>query len=98
EAGVEDLVVIIEGDAHETAPKNTGPIDILFIDAEKEGYARYLKELLPLVRPGGLVIAHNMRQPAPYPDYIEAITTDPDLDTSFLLMDGAGVGVTLKKR
>ena len=54
--------------------------------------------MLPLVRPGGLILAHNMRQPAPNPRYIEAVTTNPDLDTSFVLMDGAGLGVTLKKR
>ena len=35
---------------------------------------------------------------APDPRYIEAITKDPNLETSFLLMDGAGLGVTLKKR
>jgi predicted O-methyltransferase YrrM len=97
-AGVDDIVVITEGDAHETAQRNKDPIDVLFIDAEKEGYDAYLKELLPYVRPGGLVIAHNMRRPAPNPRYVEAITSSPDLDTSFVLMDGAGVGVTLKKR
>ncbi|MFO0957244.1 MAG: class I SAM-dependent methyltransferase [Isosphaeraceae bacterium] len=96
--GVEDLVMITQGDAHETAPKNTEPIDVLFIDAEKTGYAQYLKELLPLVRPGGLILAHNMRQPPPDPKYIEAITTSPDLDTSFVLMEGAGIGITIKKR
>jgi caffeoyl-CoA O-methyltransferase len=97
-AGVEDIVVITEGDAHETAPRNKDPIDILFIDAEKEGYDAYLKELLPYVRPGGLILAHNMRRPAPNPRYVEAITTSPDLDTSFVLMEGAGIGITLKKR
>jgi caffeoyl-CoA O-methyltransferase len=96
--GVEDLIIITEGDAHKTAIKNTDPIDLLFIDAEKEGYDAYLKELLPYVRPGGLVVAHNMRRPAPNPRYVEAITTNPDLDTSFVLMDGAGIGITLKKR
>ena len=96
--GVEDLITIVEGDAHQTATKNTDPIDVLFIDAEKEGYDAYLKELLPYVRPGGLIIAHNMRRPAPNPRYVEAITTSPDLDTSFVLMDGAGLGITLKKR
>ena len=39
-AGVEDLITIVEGDAHETAPKNTEPIDVLFIDAEKDGLRR----------------------------------------------------------
>ena len=78
--------------------KTPSPIDVLFIDAEKEGYDAYLKELLPYVRPGGLILAHNMRRPAPNQRYVEAITTSPDLDTSFVLMDGAGIGITLKKR
>ena len=97
-AGVEDLITIVEGDAHQTATKNTDPIDVLFIDAEKPGYDAYLRELLPFVRPGGLILAHNMRRPAPNPRYVEGITTNRDLDTSFVLMDGAGVGITLKKR
>jgi hypothetical protein len=29
---------------------------------------------------------------------VKAITTNPDLETLFLHMEGAGVGVTLKKR
>jgi caffeoyl-CoA O-methyltransferase len=97
-AGVEDLVTVIEGDAHETVKQHKEPIDILFLDADKEGYIDYLEKLLPLIRPGGLIMAHNMRSPRPDPRYIEAITTNPDLDTSFLLMEGSGMGVTLKKR
>lgn len=97
-AGVSEFVTIIEGDAHETVAQHQEPIDILFLDADKEGYIDYLEKLLPLVRPGGLVLAHNMRRPPPDPRYIEAITTNPQLDTTFVLMDGAGIGVTLKKR
>jgi len=44
------------------------------------------------------VVAHNMRVPSPDPQYITAITTNPDLETVFLNMHSAGVGVTLKKR
>ncbi len=97
-AGVDHLITIIEGDAHETVEQHKEPIDVLFIDADKPGYPDYLKKLLPLVRPGGLILAHNMRRPPPDPAYIEAITTNPDLDTSFVLMEGAGIGITLKKR
>jgi caffeoyl-CoA O-methyltransferase len=97
-AGVDDLVTLIEGDAHQTVLQHKEPIDILFLDADKEGYIDYLKKLLPLVRPGGLVIAHNMQSPSPDPRYIDAITSNPDLDSSFLLMNGSGMGVTLKKR
>ena len=98
EAGVADLITIIEGDAHQTVRQHKEPIDILFLDADKEGYIDYLEKLLPLVRPGGLILAHNMRRPPPDPRYIEAITTNAKLETTFVLMDGAGIGVTLKKR
>jgi predicted O-methyltransferase YrrM len=97
-AGVDDIVVIVEGNAHQTATKNTDPIDVLFIDAEWGGHDAYRKELLPYIRPGGLILAHDVRRPDQLPRYVEAITTSPDLDTSFVLMDGPGIGVTLKKR
>ncbi len=97
-AGVDDIITIVLGDAHEMVKQYKEPIDVLFLDADKEGYIDYLDKLLPLVSPGGLVLAHNMRMPSPDPRYIEAITANPELDTSFLLMDGAGIGVTLKKR
>jgi len=97
-AGVADIVTLIEGDAHKQVVKLKKPIDILFIDADKFGYIDYLKKLLPLVRPGGLIIAHNMRSPAPDPRYITAITTNPELETVFLHMHAAGIGVTMKKR
>ncbi|MBI4657761.1 MAG: class I SAM-dependent methyltransferase [Verrucomicrobia bacterium] len=97
-AGGDDLVTVIEGDAHETVRQHKDPIDILFLDADKEGYIGYLQKLLPLVRPGGLIVAHNMKSPRPDPRYIEAITTNPDLDSSLVLMEGAGIGLTLKKR
>ena len=97
-AGVDQFITQVEGDAHETVTKLTGPIDLLFIDADKDGYVDYLNKLLPLVRPGGLVIAHNMRVPPPDPQYIKAITTNPDLETVFLNMHSAGLAVTLKKR
>ena len=97
-AGVDDIVTIVLGDAHETVKQLEGPIDILFLDADKTGYIDYLEKLLPLLRPGGLLIAHNMVYPTPDPDYLKAITQNPKLETSFLLMDGAGLGVTLKKK
>ena len=97
-AGADQLVTIVEGDAHKTVTKSEEPIDILFLDADKPGYVDYLNKLLPLVRPGGLVIAHNMRRPAPDPNYVKAITTNPKLETILLHMEAAGIGVTMKKR
>lgn len=100
-AGVEDVITVVLGDAHETVKRyqeDKQPIDILFLDADKEGYIDYLEKLVPLIRPGGLIIAHNMNPRQADARYVKAITQDPNLETSFLLMEGAGVGVTLKKR
>jgi len=98
-AGVSHLVTIIEGDAHKTATRLKEPIDILFIDADKAGYFDYLNKLLPLVRPGGLILAHNTVDLASQmQDYIKAITTNPALETIFLHKDTGGMSVTLKKR
>ena len=96
-AGIADLVTVVEGNAHQTVSKLTGPIDLVFIDADKEGYADYLKKTLPLVRPGGLILAHNMNPRTANADFLKAITTDPGLETLFYL-EGGGVSVTLKKR
>ena len=35
-------------------------VDIAFLDADKEGYARYYERLIPLLRPGGLLVADNV--------------------------------------
>jgi len=100
-AGVDELVTLVEGNAHDEAPKlkdKNVSIDILFLDADKEGYIDYLNKLLPLVRPGGLIIAHNMVPRMADPRYVKAVTTNPDLETVFLNMSASGIGVTLKKR
>jgi len=97
-AEMSELVTLIEGDAHEEVTKLKGEIDLLFLDADKAGYIDYLEKLLPRVRPGGLVVAHNMTTRMADPKYVKAITTNPKLETLFLHMNGAGVGVSMKKR
>jgi predicted O-methyltransferase YrrM len=97
-AGVHKQATLVLGDAHAEVAKLKDTIDLVFIDADKEGYPDYLNKLAPLTRPGGLIVAHNMASPPPDPRYIEAVTTNPAYDTVFLNMHSAGVGVTLKKR
>ena len=49
-------------------------------------------------RPGCLILGHDMHRPMPDPRYIEAVTKDPALDTSFIMMESFGISMTLKKR
>jgi caffeoyl-CoA O-methyltransferase len=97
-AGVSTLVTLVEGDAHQEVVKLKDPVDLIFIDADKEGYTDYLNKLLPLVRPGGLIIAHNIDARMANPGYIKAITTNPGLESLFLNLGGSGISVTMKKR
>jgi caffeoyl-CoA O-methyltransferase len=90
QAGVHGMIEIVLGDAHRNVKRLTEPIDLIFIDADKEGYNSYLKALRHLLRPGGLIAADNV---AMAPDYIEAVTTDPEFDTMFF----GRFSVTLKK-
>jgi caffeoyl-CoA O-methyltransferase len=92
-AGVDLLVTLLEGDAHKNVTKVKGPVDVVFIDAEKEGYVDYLNKVLPLVRPGGLILAHNVNM---VPDYVKAVAANPSLETVFY-MEGNQLAITLKK-
>ncbi len=94
QAGVDGIVTVVEGDAHQTTSRLKEPIDILFIDADKEGYVDYLNKLLPLVRPGGLILAHNEDTS---PEYERLVSTNPALET-LSFREGAGMSITLKKR
>jgi predicted O-methyltransferase YrrM len=98
-AGVAEIATVVEGDAHEKVTALKEPIDLLFLDADKSGYGDYLKKLLPLVRPGGLILAHNVSsQSGDMQDFLKAITTDPNLETLLTSVGGQGISFTLKKR
>lgn len=62
-AGLGNVEVRV-GRAQETLPRmisaGEGPFDLVFIDADKEGYPDYLGWSLELTRPGSLIIADNV--------------------------------------
>jgi predicted O-methyltransferase YrrM len=93
-AGMDSNITVITGDAHKNLAALKPPVDLVFLDADKEGYVDYLNKLTPLVRPGGLIVAHNVDAA---PDYLQRVTTDPQFDT-VRLTEGSGLTVTLKKR
>ncbi len=97
-AGVESLVNLVEGDAHKEIGKMKESIDLVFIDADKEGYLDYINQLLPQVRPGGLIVAHNITPGMADPAYIKAITTNVVLETLFISTGNEGMSLSMKKR
>jgi caffeoyl-CoA O-methyltransferase len=62
QAGVEDRIELRLGpaaDALRDLPPDP-PIDLAFIDADKGGYRTYYDEIVPRLRPGGLVLVDNV--------------------------------------
>jgi predicted O-methyltransferase YrrM len=60
-AGLEERVEVQEGDAREIVARlgPDGGTDVVFLDADKEGYVTYAVHALRLLRPGGLLLADN---------------------------------------
>ena len=62
-ASLGETVEIRVGDARELlaqlAENDEGPFDLVFIDADKEGYPEYLEGSMRLSRPGSLILADN---------------------------------------
>ena len=62
-AGLDSKVEIRVGDARERLAElvenDEGPFDLVFIDADKEGYPEYLEWAMRLSRPGSLILGDN---------------------------------------
>ena len=61
-AGVADKIELTIAPAVETlrALPTEPHLDFAFIDADKTGYASYVEEIVPRLRPGGLMVLDNM--------------------------------------
>ena len=59
-AGVANRVEIRVGAALDTLPSVQGPLDLTFIDADKQNNAEYFRWALKLSRPGALIVVDNV--------------------------------------
>jgi len=55
-----DRVEIRVGPAADTIATLEGPFDLVFVDADKDGYPAYFEAVLPLLSPHGLMVFDNM--------------------------------------
>jgi predicted O-methyltransferase YrrM len=58
--GVSDRVELVEGDALESLPALDGPFDLLFVDASKGEYARYIELAEPKLTERALMVVDNL--------------------------------------
>ncbi len=98
-AGLSDVVTVIPGDAFQAIPKLQGDFDFVFLDAWKRDYKRFLDMVFPRLRPGGLVLAHNVvNKKNEMTDFLTAVQTDPRMFTAIVTPSGEGMSVTAKAR
>jgi caffeoyl-CoA O-methyltransferase len=112
-AGLDDRIELQLGPAAETLRRlpQDERIDFAFIDADKVGYLDYVRILLPLIRPGGLICVDNTlwsgRVAEPIDDetgddtralieFNDAIAADPRLE-SYVLPIGDGLSLIRKR-
>jgi len=96
-AGLDSLITLKLGDALEEVPKLRGPYDFVFIDAWKQDYVKYLNMVIPIVRPGGVIVAHNVTDlKEELSDFIHAVETNPQLKTSIENPGPGGFSVSYK--
>jgi predicted O-methyltransferase YrrM len=60
EAGLDEWVELVDGDALEVVPTLSEAFDVVFIDAEKEDYERYFQLAREKVEPGAVFVADNV--------------------------------------
>lgn len=88
EAGLEEWVDLIEGDAAETIPGINDVFDIVFLDAEKDDYERLFQAARKKLEPGALVIADNVLSHAEtLGAYARARQSDPSLESVTVPLD-----------
>ncbi len=62
ECGLDERITLLCGDATEILPTLPGPFDMIFMDAAKGQYIRFLPEVMRLLAPGGLLVSDNVMQ------------------------------------
>ena len=104
-AGLAGRVEVMVGPALRTLPqllsRGEQPFDLVFLDADKTNYAAYLQLVLPLTRPGSLIVADNVVRdgqvldPAPGDEsargaraFNAALAAEPRVDATVLQVVG----------
>ena len=88
EVGLDNIVEVRVGNALDEIPKCDATFDLVFLDAAKNEYRRYLELALPNIRSGGLIVADDtVTMRAEMPDYIEFVFNTPMLHSVDIPLD-----------
>jgi len=71
-------ITVLEGRATDVPATLSGTFDLVFLDAEKRENAAYLGALLPLMRPGTVLVSDNVVRHDGPPDFLAALAEVAD--------------------
>lgn len=98
ETGLAPLIDSRLGDALAEIDHIEPPLDIAFLDAAKSEYVRYYDAVLPKVRSGGVILAHNVVSHAgELRDFLEKVQSDPAVETEMIAPGPQGFSVSRVK-
>ncbi len=98
-AGLDEVIESHVNDALREIPGLKGKFDFVFIDAWKPDYLKYLKLILPKMKAGGVITAHNITsQGGSMQGFLEEITNNPMLETTIDRSSRAGVSISYVKK
>lgn len=105
-AGLSEFVDARLADAHDLVPALSGPFDFVFVDADKDWYSQYFRDVLPKLEVGGCFTAHNVsdrtggrrrgRGLGGTGEFVELLRATSSLETEFF-MSGGGLSVSYKR-
>lgn len=105
--GVSDRIDFLEGDAAEVLPCLQGPFDLIFLDAAKVQYRRFLPDCKRLLKEGGVLFSDDVllfehgvppkrrMLAAHIAEYLDRLAADADFTTEILYC-GMGLAVSRK--
>jgi predicted O-methyltransferase YrrM len=97
-AGLDDIIESRINDALKEIPALEGKFDFVFIDAWKPDYMKYLELILPKMKPGGVITAHNVTsQGSSMRDFLDEIQQNPKFRTTIDRSSRAGVSISYVK-
>jgi predicted O-methyltransferase YrrM len=99
EAGLSQYIDARLADAHDLVKALDGPFDFVFIDADKNWYTNYFKDIAPKLDIGGCFTAHNMSMAGwsrGVREFIDYVLSRPDFQTTIDNTSRAGVSISYK--
>lgn len=96
-AGLEKYVDARLADAHELVKQLQGSFDFVFLDADKDWYRQYAKDIIMRLKVGGCFTAHNvLNWYGGIKDFLNYMRSQPNLITTIDRSSGSGISISYK--